>query len=105
VYSGISPPWYGSWPPKNLDKAQVTLKNAAVQDNTAFHAANVSTLMPAQVAAERVQGDAAVLDFGGTTISGNAATDIGIYTWDSVAPTTVGTAFGTLAAPTIAEAP
>ena len=105
VYAGVSPPWYGSWPPKNVDEASVTLKNATVQNNTAAQAANVSPFMPAQIAGERVQGGSAVLDFGGTTIGGNAATDIGIYTWDAIAPATAGTVFGALAAPTIAEAP
>jgi len=105
VYAGISPPLYGSIPPKNVVAAQVTLKNATVQNNTAGQAANVSAFMPAQIAGERVQGGAAVLAFGGTTIGGNAATDIGIYTWDSIAPATVGTVYGALAAPTITEAP
>jgi hypothetical protein len=61
--------------------------------------------MPAQIAAERVQGGGAVLDFGGTTISGNATTDIGIYTRNSIASGTAGTVFGVLAAPIITESP
>lgn len=105
IYAGISPPWYDSVPPKNLNGARVTLKNATVQNNIALRAASVSPLMPAQITGERVGDGAAVLDFGGTTISGNATTDIGIYTLDSIAPATAGTVFGTLAAQTIAEPP
>ena len=105
VYAGISPPWYGSVPPKNLDAAMITFKYAAVQGNVAFRAANISSFKPAQIAAERIQGDAAVLAFDGTTVSGNGTTDIGIYAWDSIEPTMVGTVFGTLAVTNILEVP
>ena len=89
----------------NMDEAKVTLKNATIENNTALRAAVVSTFLPAQIAGERVGTGAALLDFGGTTIAGGATRDIGIYTWDSIAPTTAGTVFASLSASSIAEAP
>jgi hypothetical protein len=99
VYAGISPPWYGSVPPKNVDEAKVTLKNATVENNMALRPTNKSPLMPSQIASERVGDGAAVLDFSGTSINGNPVDDIGIYLWDSMVPLTTGTAFGSLPVP------
>lgn len=107
LYAGLSDPWHndGPVPPRNLDNAKVTVKNASILNNTAGLRTRRSALLPAQVAAERVQGNGTILDFGGTTIGGAVATDIGIYTWDSIAPA-AGTVFlPSLAATWVNEVP
>jgi hypothetical protein len=109
VYAGISRPWHEVLPPpepKHFAEAKVVFKNAMIKDNKALFPNRTTMLWyPAQVAGERVGGAGAVLDFSGASISGNFKYDIGIYTWDSIAPVTVGTIFGPLAINTCAEFP
>lgn len=104
VYGGISPVW------GHEANAVIVLVSADVFDNTAGRRGSITALFPAQLAGEHLKypvggslSTQAQLKFDDTMISGNAASDIGIYTIDSVVPSTVGTTFGTLASPVVAE--
>ena len=102
VYVGLSPPWYG---PNRSDTALVQLRMATIQDNLAHSPANASSLLPSQVAAEKVGALIlpAQLDFTATSISGNSTNDIGIYTLKSDTPVVTGISWGALATQTLAQ--
>jgi len=104
IYAGLSPPWYGISPFPNICIARVFVENATIMDNTAQHPANVITLLPSQIACERIDGGAAIIHFDGVIISGDPEDDIGVYLWDSMTPT-INATFGPIAEPFISEAP
>jgi hypothetical protein len=113
LYVGISPAFYTAGTTTgNYDPALAALKGATVRGNTASQPAAVAPLYPSQIAAERVGSIippyndllfGAVLDFGGTSVSGNATTDVGIYLLQAASPAMTGTTFSSLASETVNE--
>ena len=107
LYAGISPPW---WYIRNVPgipnnaKSFVRLINGRVSGNECKTSANTSPYMPSQIAAERVNGAGAILDFCKTRVSGRGTgTDIGLYTYDSIFPVWMGITFSSLATWTLQE--
>ena len=104
---GLSDPWYGD---ANVSASKVTLSDISILQNEAGMEASGSSLLPAQVAFERVQGDiltppfwSAVGSVENSTIEGNPTTDIGVYMLDAITVNTNGCSFNYLAAEVVSE--
>lgn len=101
VYVGLSDPWYDE---ANVSASKVSLSGISILQNRANMEASGSSLLPAQVVFERVQGSILIPPFWSalgsvenSAIEGNPTTDIGIYMLDSVTVFTNGCSFNNLA--------
>jgi hypothetical protein len=107
VYAGLSPPWYSNWaPPFTINKSMtpVFLVDGRLSGNICHAPAQASSFRPSQIAMEQIAATLVGLNFNLTEIiGGTAGEDIGVYTCDSIAPSTVGTIFTSVAADVVQE--